>query len=100
MKIIGKVTEVRILDVNDVIVFVKAGSPEDIRGKIVRFHITICNDVSGLEEHTDWTELAVGDLVQITKIYTPGEDYDKEYSLHVMQSEVLDANDLQNTKGL
>ena len=95
IKITGKVTEVRILNMNDVLVFVKVGSPENIQNKIVRFHITAFNDASscGCASYSDWAELAVGDLVHITRIHDSEENLN-DYSLNVVQSDVLDANDL------
>jgi len=97
--IVGVVKEVRI-NGNSVILFVQASSPKKIVGKIVRFHIiSSFNDATCPADDVDWCDLAVSDVVSITRICASsicasiGTHID--YKLKVVHSEVLDAdNDL------
>ena len=91
MKITGKVTEVRVVDSRIVIVFVKASSPERIQNKIVRFWIDNNTNANCLADYEVWAKLAVGDVVEITYIYS---GYNTSYELYKLQSEVLDADGL------
>lgn len=85
VKVKGVVKEVRWFD-KSVILFLTASEPEKLCGKVVRFYVTGYSCLTPV----DWVKLAVGTEVMIT--CCPNRSAGR-FSLEVIKSEVIDAND-------
>jgi hypothetical protein len=95
MKISGTVTEVRMIQENEVFVFVKASSPKKLVGKIIRFWIRKSNNGNSGDSSFDWYKLSIGDEILIKKILYPLKHGSYSfYELHTLSSKVLDAEEL------
>ena len=92
VKIIGTVTDVRVVNGDEVILFVKVKVPQKIKYRVVRFWIYNNNSANCLAECTAWTQLAVGDEVHIICAYE--ECISPSYELCKVYSDILDADEL------
>lgn len=86
IEITGKVKEVRLFD-KSVILFLTASAPEKLCDKVVRFHVTGYSCLYPI----DWAMLAVGAEVKITCMRRAEGAGSPNYSLEIINSEVIDA---------